>query len=85
MNEQMSPLAQRLIEQTRAARTPSQEDKDRVRKALMGLAAAAVSMPAVASGAGAAKAAVGAGLSLGAKVAMTVALVASVGGGTYLW
>jgi hypothetical protein len=98
MDDQMNPEASRLIAQVRLARTPGIDDKERVRRALaMALAAGALSVPAITAGAAAAKTAAGvgvgsgiaaagaAGLTAGAKVLVSVALVASLGGGAYFW
>lgn len=92
MDDEMNPEARRIIELTRAARTPRTEDKERVRRALAaGLVAAAVSTPGIAAGATAAKAGTagaaaklaGAGAAAGIKLALSVVLIASVGAGAY--
>jgi hypothetical protein len=91
MDDQMNPEARRMIDQVRLARTPSADDKERIRKALaLGLAVTAASVPATAAGAAATATKVGAGAGAGAaglasglKVAVTVAVVASLGAGTY--
>jgi hypothetical protein len=95
MDDRMNPEARRIIELTRAARTPSVDDKDRVRRALaITLAATAAAAPGVAAGATAAKAAaagtaaktVGAlGAATGLKLALSVVVIASLGVGAYWW
>jgi hypothetical protein len=82
--DDLSPAERRVIELSRAARTPGEADKRRVRAALLvSLGAAGVaSGSAVASGAGVAK---GATAFLGARVVAAVMLVATVGTGAYVW
>ncbi|HEX3697524.1 MAG TPA: hypothetical protein VH374_19280 [Polyangia bacterium] len=82
----MNLEARRVIDQVRSARTPSADDKERIRKALaIGVVAAMASAPATAAGAtvAAGKAAGAAGIASGLKIAVTVAVVASLGAGTY--
>ncbi|HEY0713818.1 MAG TPA: hypothetical protein VGF45_14155 [Polyangia bacterium] len=90
----MSPEARRLIELTRAARTPRMEDKERVRRTLaLSLAAGAAAAPGIADGALALKAATAgtagtvkaAGVAATVKLALSALVVASVGSGAYLW
>ncbi|MEA2696487.1 MAG: hypothetical protein QOI66_758 [Myxococcales bacterium] len=86
MDDQMNPEARRMIDQIRSARTPSAGDKERIRKALaIGVAVTAASVPGVAAGASAAKAAATVGIASGFKVAVSVVVLASVGAGAYLW
>lgn len=86
MDDQMNPEARRVIELTRAARTARVEDKERVRRALaMGLAATAVGAPAVAVAGSAVTAAKAVGFSTALKLALSVAVVASVGVTSYLF
>jgi hypothetical protein len=94
MDDRMNPEARRIIELTRAARTPRTEDKDRVRRALaITLAATAAAAPGAAAGATAAKAAAGSaaktfgalGAASGLKLALSVAVIASLGAGAYWW
>ncbi|HEY2899765.1 MAG TPA: hypothetical protein VGL59_04245 [Polyangia bacterium] len=82
----MNLEARRVIDQVRSARTPSADDKERIRKALaIGVVAAVASVPATAAGAtvAAGKAAGAVGLASGLKVAVSVAVMASLGVGTY--
>ncbi|HET6283574.1 MAG TPA: hypothetical protein VFH73_21645 [Polyangia bacterium] len=91
----MNPEARRIIELTRAARTPNADDRDRVRRALaITLAATAAAAPGVAAGATAVKAAAAGtaaktfgalGAAGGLKLALSVAVIASVGVGAYWW
>jgi hypothetical protein len=94
MDDEMSPEGRRLIELTRAARTPRMEDKQRVRRTLaLSLAAGAAAAPGIADGAFALKAATAgtagtvkaAGLAASVKFALSAVLVASVGTGAYVW
>jgi hypothetical protein len=87
MDDQMNPEARRVIDQIRSARTPSAGDKERIRKALaLGVAVTAASVPGVAAGASAAKAATTTlGIASGFKVAVSVVVLASVGAGAYIW
>jgi hypothetical protein len=87
----MNPEARRIIQLARQARTPSAEDRRRVRAAVaIGVAAAAVTVPAVAAGGGAgfsAKIAGAMGVFTGIRgiVAGVVIASTSVGAGAYLW
>jgi hypothetical protein len=75
-----------MIDQIRSARTPSADDKERIRKALaIGVAATVASVPGVAAGASAAKAAATVGIASGFKVAVSVVVLASVAAGAYVW
>jgi hypothetical protein len=86
MDDQMNPEARRMLDQIRSARTPSAGDKERIRKALaLGVAVTAASVPGVAAGASAAKAATTLGIASGFKVAVSVVVLASVGAGAYIW
>jgi hypothetical protein len=83
----MNPEARRIIQLARQARTPSAEDKRRVRAAVaIGVAAAAVTVPAAAAGASAKVAgAMGVFTGLRGIVAGMVIASTSVGAGAYLW
>jgi hypothetical protein len=87
----MNPEARRIIQLARQARSPSSEDKRRVRAAVaIGVAAAAVTVPAVAAGGAtgvSAKVAGAVGVFAGLRgivVGMVIAST-SVGAGAYLW
>ena len=94
----MNSEARRVIELTRAARTPRPEDKNRVRRALtLSLAAGAAAAPmiadaAVAAGkavsvgaAGTAVKAAGIGAAASMKMVVSAMVVASLGAGAYVW
>jgi hypothetical protein len=78
--EEMNPEARRLVQLARQARTPTPEDKRRVRAALgFGIAATAASAPT-----GAAAAAVKAfGVGAAARIALTAIVIGSVGAGAF--
>lgn len=83
--EELSPAERRVIELSRAARTPGEADKRRVRAALalsLGAVAGGATGAAVASTATAAK---GTATLLGARVIAAVLLAASAGTGAYVW
>ena len=94
MDDPMNPEARRVIAEVRLSRTPSVDDKERIRKVLaIGVAVAAASVPATAAGVAAAKAGAGgvaakaagaAGLAVGLKTAVSVVVLASVGAGAYV-
>lgn len=83
----MNPEARRILQLARQARTPSADDKRRVRAAIaLGVAATAVTVPTAAA-AGASKLAGAAGVFTGLRGIVSVAVIAStsVGAGAYLW
>ena len=83
--DELSPAERRVIELSRAARTPGEADKRRVRAALalsLGAVAGGATGAAVASTVTAAK---GTATLLGARVIAAVLLAASAGTGAYVW
>ena len=84
----MNPDARRIIQLARQARTPSADDKRRVRAAIaLGVAATAVTVPTAAAAGASAKLAGAAGVFTGLRGIVSVAVIAStsVGAGAYLW
>jgi hypothetical protein len=84
--DQLNPKAKRLVEATRAARTPGDADKRRVGAALaLALGASATGAAGVAGSASAAGAAKVAGGVAGLKAFVAVVLIASTGAGVAWW
>jgi hypothetical protein len=84
----MNPEARRIIQLARQARTPSADDKRRVRAAIaLGVAATAVAVPTTAAAGASAKLAGAMGVFTGLRGIVSVAVIAStsVGAGAYLW
>ena len=80
--DEMNPSARRVVELARAARTPGEADKRRVRQAIaLGVGAA---VAGVSSGTAAASA-VKAGALAGVRALVAALAVVSAGAGTYFW
>jgi hypothetical protein len=84
----MNPEARRILQLARQARTPSADDKRRVRAALaLGVAATAVTVPTTAAAGASAKLAGAMGVFTGLRGIVSGVVIAStsVGAGAYLW
>ena len=84
--DEMSPNARRVVDLARAARTPDDADKRRVRQALaLGLGAAVAGASSGTAVAGAVKAGALVGVRAGVKTILAALVVATAGAGSYLY